>query len=867
MQNHKPTMAIIDIVGLPYDGSTLSKRGLGGSESCVIQMSREMTKLGFSVTVFNACDEEDAKPGWYDDVEYVPLHQMPNNTRTFDVVLASRTCYPFMKEGQAVHERNDGMYLGPGYDLITKDAKWKMIWMHDTFMQGDLWLEELLVEDHVDEILTLSDFHTSYVLNCHHGKRRNFEMMKNKVYVGRNCMTRYLDDDIDITQKDRNLFVYNASVSKGMTVLLDDVWPKVRQHIPDAKLKIVGGFYRFRESHGPDEQEKKWMALRETNEGKNGVEFTGIIRQDEIARLLADATWFIYPTEFPETFGISTLEAQAYNCVPLTTRFGALEEVAMDLSSYKADYSTTPNVLFENINKDEQVDKFVKMVVDAYNNPYLLQQKQYYCNAIREVSTWDTMAIQLKQHLYRVLGWYLPIEEHRRANWISSRVHQLFGRTFSNREEWHGLRGTKEKQIVVVSPFRNASEYLLDHIRSVAYQDYTNWKHILIDDASDDSSQEVFNTMMSEIGEDLSSHYQYIRNNTSNGAVCNQIQTVRQHIDNPDAIVILLDGDDALVNDPDVFHHINAWHEQGDEFTYGSCWSLADNIPLIAQPYPKQVRDSKSYRNHRFTWGIPYTHLRTFRRHLLDRIPDSAFQDDNGEWYRAGGDVAVFYNLIESADPDRVRAVADILVRYNDVNPANDYKIYPDEQNRVAEHARNNRPVLLEGVHENSEPQPITPVESQSLSPQQKKRILIGIPTAKYIEVETFKGIYDLEVPDGYEVDFQYFYGYSRMQILNLMCEWSKGYDYTLFMKPNVILSSDTLKDIIESGSDVVSVDDALIVCVKSSVVTDMIHYPHFETHETEKTEMQEFIRKARDAGATFAHIVNKTKTKVSAIV
>ncbi|NDB80998.1 glycosyltransferase family 1 protein, partial [archaeon] len=39
-------IAIFDQLGLCYDGTTLEKRGLGGSESAVILMSRELAKLG-----------------------------------------------------------------------------------------------------------------------------------------------------------------------------------------------------------------------------------------------------------------------------------------------------------------------------------------------------------------------------------------------------------------------------------------------------------------------------------------------------------------------------------------------------------------------------------------------------------------------------------------------------------------------------------------------------------------------------------------------------------------------------------------------------------------------------------------------------
>jgi hypothetical protein len=45
-------LAIIDIIGIPYDGNTVDNQGLGGSESAVTLMSRELNKIGFSVTVF-----------------------------------------------------------------------------------------------------------------------------------------------------------------------------------------------------------------------------------------------------------------------------------------------------------------------------------------------------------------------------------------------------------------------------------------------------------------------------------------------------------------------------------------------------------------------------------------------------------------------------------------------------------------------------------------------------------------------------------------------------------------------------------------------------------------------------------------------
>jgi hypothetical protein len=68
----------------------------------------------------------------------------------------------------------------------------------------------------------------------------------------------------------------------------------------------------------------------------------------------------------------------------------------------------------------------------------------------------------------------------------------------------------------------------------------------------------------------------------------------------------------------------------------------------------------------------------------LQGIPDSQFQNAQGQWWMAGGDVSVFYALIERADPQQVRAVQEIMVMYNDLNPQNDYKVNSQEQTLAA---------------------------------------------------------------------------------------------------------------------------------------------------------------------------------------
>jgi FkbM family methyltransferase len=779
------TIGIIDVIGLTYDGDTLSKRGLGGSESAVILMSKELAKLGFDVTVLNNANDKESTEGVFDGVKFVDLKRLhePNDYK-FDIVISSRTIIPFLQE------KYHGLVNYPPsvFMQIKKHAKHKIVWLHDTFCTGDWLLEEHAMNGDFDELFTLSDFHTSYITNCDHGARRNFEVLKNKVFITRNGAVQHIKN-VDISKKDKNLFVYNASVTKGMIPLVEEIWPKVKERIPDAKLKIIGGFYRFREELGPDEQENKFWELYKRPVNKElGIEFTGIIKQKEIAGILADASYFIFPGAFPETFGISSVEALIHNTPLLSCRFGAVEETGLEQASYFIDYAIEPNSLFPNINRAEQVDKFVEMVVKAYNNPYLHQQKMYYCNIIKDIAGWDSVALQWKQHLYKKLKLHLSVDEYRKVKQINFKVHKSFGRRFSNPEEWAEPKSGSEQHISIVSPFYNAADYIEKCILSVASQDYNNYTHWLIDDASTDNSYEIAKNTIDSLPEKLRDKFILKKNYVNQGAVRNQIETIRAL--KGDDIIMLLDGDDWLFHDNDILDFYNNQYADGAEYTYGSCWSLADNIPLVAQPYPQEVLDSRKFREHKFNWGIPYTHLRTFRKNLLDNLNNQVFKDENGEWFRAGGDVATFYNIIEQAKD--IRTVSRIVYVYNDMNPLNDYKINSHEQTKNAHEAtRRNTTIML-------------PQKSES-SASRKKTILIGIPTAKYIESETFKSIYDMIVPDGYEVDFQCFYGYNIDQVRNLIASWAERYDYLFSVDSDIAFEKDTLVKMLQHDKDMVT--------------------------------------------------------------
>ena len=750
-------IAFIDLLGLTYDGDTLNKRGLGGSESAVILLSKELSLLGYDVTVYNNCIDSEATPGVYNGVTYIDHSSGPQDTQ-YDIVVCSRSVMPIFSNNQ--------------YAKICHDAKKTILWMHDTFCEGDQHIESMLLNGYIDEVFTLSDFHSWYFTTADHGSKRNFEVLKHKFWQTRNGAVRHIND-VDLSKKDQNHFVYNASATKGLIPLVTKIWPQILQSIPNAHLTCIGGYYRFREGAEPDAQEKTVQQLVDSK--PPGVTFTGVISQQRIAEILANANMMLYPTAFPETFGISSLESLLYKTPIVTNVFGALEETAVDIACYKIPYSSTNNALFNNIDESAQAEKFVQTVLDAYNNTYLHYQKQNYCEVVNDIHSWGTVALQWDQHFHSIMDLAYPVDKYRAVTRINKKVARVFGRRFNNIEQRKEYSSTgDQRRIVVISPFRNADAYIKKHIDSVAQQDYDNYLHILIDDNSDN--------ILSYSGR----NNKIIRNSEHKGCVQNQLTAINEFVKEDD-IVMLLDGDDWLVNNNTLFHLYNDLYQQGYDFTYGSMWSVADNIPLIAQDWNE---------NGSYPWKIPYTHLRTMSGEIALKLNWDNYNVD-GKWMMSGADNPMFRESISYAN--NPIAVKEIVVNYNDSNPLNDYKVNGEEQNRNAV-----TEISYEIKTENTNI--VEQIEKEQMkNASTRKRILIGIPTNKYIEPETMKAIYDLEVPEGYTTEFQFFYGYQIDQIRNLIAEWAKHYDYLFSVDSDIVMPKDTLTKMISADKDIIS--------------------------------------------------------------
>jgi glycosyltransferase involved in cell wall biosynthesis/2-polyprenyl-3-methyl-5-hydroxy-6-metoxy-1,4-benzoquinol methylase len=111
------------------------------------------------------------------------------------------------------------------------------------------------------------------------------------------------------------LYVGRLSEGKGLAVLLA-AWGKLQRHIP---LRIAGD--------GPLREE---LAAEIEAKKLRDVEIVGQVSPSEAFTLMHGARFLVFPSEWPETFGMTIIEAFACGVPVIASRLGAMAEIITD---------------------------------------------------------------------------------------------------------------------------------------------------------------------------------------------------------------------------------------------------------------------------------------------------------------------------------------------------------------------------------------------------------------------------------------------------------------------------------------------------------------------------------------------------------
>ena len=271
---------------------TPETKGIGGSETAVVEVARRLAKEGWKPLVFNDCGEQE---GEHDGVLYFNWERF----RAEHPV----DCFVSWRQPPVFQEK--------------PNAPLRYLWCHDLHYRDKLTLE---VVAQATKVLAVSEWHSQHLQRLY-----PFLTPENVDYVPNGIdLSRFA---VGAIRKSHARFVYASSPDRGLAHLLR-FWPYIRQVEGNAELHVFYGWESFLETAklGIPGMYQFQDALQQMGQ-QPGIVWRGRVGQRELAREFMEADIFAYPTSFLETGFITGMEALAADLKIVTSRCGNIPYV------------------------------------------------------------------------------------------------------------------------------------------------------------------------------------------------------------------------------------------------------------------------------------------------------------------------------------------------------------------------------------------------------------------------------------------------------------------------------------------------------------------------------------------------------------
>lgn len=271
------------------------ERGLGGTESLFVTLTKELAKMGHKIIVYANAYKE----GTYDHVEWRSIWRAHTDKEEYDFRVILRYLEAF------------------DYPLNVRKT---VLWSHDNYYD-DIKISELFVSKQLDNIIVVSKYHK---------------------HITQNFLPKYVDRIIEIpnsydsnlynslrpTKKEKYKCIYCSVPIRGLDYLLD-IWDELSKVLPEAKLYVTSDMTLWGSTKQDDRHVMNSLYLS-LNSRKNIVRL-GNIPKEEVAYHQATSELMLYPTDFDELFCISALECLSVDTPVISTyRAGLIERVTSE---------------------------------------------------------------------------------------------------------------------------------------------------------------------------------------------------------------------------------------------------------------------------------------------------------------------------------------------------------------------------------------------------------------------------------------------------------------------------------------------------------------------------------------------------------
>ncbi len=287
--------------GIPFDGSTPFTQPLGGSETSIVHMARELARSGHVVTVYcsrpplSSGSQMDHGPWSMVHLTFKNYHEFYNeySSNPWDVLISFRCFDPF---------------------LLGRIAPRMIFWCGDACDQPALkHFEHAALQENIDLIFCVSNWHRKSFIE-------KFKLPPAKVFATRNGFCTELIPEQG--PREWTQCAYSSTPFRGLDVLLQ-MFPQMRNRIPNLSLDVFSSMQVYGWSREADQ--KAFGAMYAAAE-QPGVTWHGSIAQPVLMEHLLRTGLFLYPNTFAETSCMAAIEAQACGAVVITTARAALTE-------------------------------------------------------------------------------------------------------------------------------------------------------------------------------------------------------------------------------------------------------------------------------------------------------------------------------------------------------------------------------------------------------------------------------------------------------------------------------------------------------------------------------------------------------------
>jgi glycosyltransferase involved in cell wall biosynthesis len=331
VKTQSPLKIFLYCDGGEFDGSTLSKKSLGGSETAGIQIAKELSDLGNEVTVFSECTGLNTSPGVYDGVAYASHHN-----------------FPYISS----HISHDVNIISRRHQLLLSRKLSKI---------NILWQEELAFENqkqdflnciwNADLIFALTEFHKNQQASVWNLPEDFFWIAGNGINID------LINDSIkDISARDPKKLIYASRPERGLDVLLTKIFPELLKH--DSELKLYITTYDF----FPPQIAHLISQLKEfSKQFGDSVVWLPPLNKVELYQHLCTSWLYVYPTNHEENYMILAAEAQACGLPIVTRNVGAIPNVMDSEAGYILNgFDSIYNPVFQ--------QQFIFRVLDLLND-------------------------------------------------------------------------------------------------------------------------------------------------------------------------------------------------------------------------------------------------------------------------------------------------------------------------------------------------------------------------------------------------------------------------------------------------------------------------------------------------------------------